>query len=139
QIFGFDALTMLAVAGREVADIELGTAVIPTYPRHPTALAGQALTTQVATGGRLALGIGLSHQLVVEGMWGYSYDRPARHMREYLSVLVPLLHGETVSFQGETLKANTMGPIELGTSGPPPVLLAALAPVMLRLAGTVTD
>src|SRR5687767_4898681 len=65
QIFGLDALTTLAVVGREVPDIELGTAVIPTYPRHPMMLAAQALTTQAITGGRLALGIGLSHQLVI--------------------------------------------------------------------------
>ena len=82
QIFSIDALTALAVAGREVPRIELGTAVVPTYPRHPIALAGQALTTQAATGGRLVLGIGLSHQVVIEGMFGYSFDKPARHMRE---------------------------------------------------------
>src|SRR5437660_3455477 len=95
QIFGYDALTLLAVIGREVPGIELGTAVIPTYPRHPIMLAGQALTTAAAIGeGRLALGIGLSHQIVIENMFGYSFDKPARHMREYLSVLLPLLRGE---------------------------------------------
>src|SRR5215471_12490704 len=90
QIFGVDALTTLAVIGREVPRIELGTAVVPTYPRHPVMLAAQALTTQAATGGRLILGIGLSHQIVIEGIFGYPFDRPARHMREYLSVLMPL-------------------------------------------------
>ena len=84
QVFGMDALTALAVVGREVPRIELGTAVVPTYPRHPMVLAAQALTTQAITGGRLALGIGLSHQLVIEGMFGMSFEKPVRHMREYL-------------------------------------------------------
>lgn len=71
--------------------IELGTSVIPTYPRRPYVLAQQALTVQAATRGRFALGIGPSHQPVVENMWGLSCDRPARHVREYLSVLRPLI------------------------------------------------
>jgi F420-dependent oxidoreductase-like protein len=139
QIFGYDALTVLAVVGREVPGIEVGTAVVPTYPRHPIVLAAQALTTQHITGGRLVLGIGLSHQVVIEHMFGYSFDKPARHMREYLDALLPLLRGEQGSYQGETLKAMTMGPLEIKVDSPPPVLLAALAPVMLKLAGRVAD
>jgi len=137
QIFGLDALTAIAVVGREVTRIELGTAVVPTYPRHPMVLAGQALSVQSAIGNRLALGIGLSHQIVIEGMWGYSFDKPARHMREYLSALVPLLRGEAIAYEGETLKA--MGQLGVTGTTPPPVLLAALAPVMLQLAGGVAD
>ncbi len=91
QIFGQDALTVLALAGREVPGIELGTSVVPTYPRHPTALAQQALSTNAACDGRLCLGIGLSHQIVIEAMFGLSFDKPVRHLREYLSVLLPLL------------------------------------------------
>ena len=106
QIFGWDTLTALAVVGREVPTVTLGTAVVPVHPRHPTMLAAQALTVQAATGGRLTLGIGLSHQMVVEGMWGLSFDRPARYMEEYLSILMPMLAGEQVSFQGEVLRAN---------------------------------
>jgi F420-dependent oxidoreductase-like protein len=139
QIFGWDALTALAVAGREVPGIELGTAVIPTYPRHPMALAAQALTTSAATGGRLVLGIGLSHQIVIEGVLGYSFEKPARHMREYLSVLIPLLHAEQVQFEGETVTFRGMGPLEAPGAEPPPVLLAALAPRMLELAGSRAD
>jgi 5,10-methylenetetrahydromethanopterin reductase len=137
NIFGLDALTALAVAGSQVPGIELGTAVVPTYPRHPAVLAQQALTTATALGGRLTLGIGLSHKIVIEDMYGYSFDRPARHMREYLSILLPLLDGETASFQGETMRAG----IGLSTPRPGrvPVLLAALAPQMLRLAGQRTD
>jgi F420-dependent oxidoreductase-like protein len=138
QVFDHDALTLLALVGSQVPDLELATGVVPTYPRHPIALATQALTVQQATGGRLTLGIGLSHQVVIEGMFGYSFDKPARHMREYLDALLPLLRGEQVQYQGETLKAATMAP--LGVKAPaPPVLLAALAPVMLKLAGAVAD
>jgi 5,10-methylenetetrahydromethanopterin reductase len=137
QIFGFDAMTALAVIGREVARIELGTAVVPTYPRHPMATAQQALTTQAATGGRFVLGIGLSHQIVIEHMFGYSFERPARHMREYLEILMPLVHGEAVSVSGETVSAN--GNLTVAGATPCPVLLAALAPRMLQLAGAVAD
>ena len=137
HIFGLDALIALAVVGREVPGIELGTAVIPTYPRHPLLMAQQALTVQGATGGRLLLGIGLSHQVVIETMLGYSYERPARHMREYLDVLLPALRQETVNVDGDTVRAH--GGISIGGAAPCPVLLAALAPRMLRLAGGVAD
>ena len=138
NIFGLDALTALAVAGSQVPGIELGTAVVPTYPRHPAVLAQQALTADLAVGGRLALGIGLSHQIVIEDMYGYSFDKPARHMREYLAALVPLLSSEPADFDGETLRAH------IGLSTPRsgrkvPLLLAALAPKMLRLAGRYAD
>ena len=138
NIFGLDALTALAVAGNQVPGIELGTAVVPTYPRHPAVLAQQALTADLAVGGRLVLGIGLSHQIVIEDMYGYSFDKPARHMREYLAVLVPLLSGESADFNGETVRAH------IGLSTPRsgrkvPLLLAALAPQMLRLAGRHAD
>src|SRR4051812_35959144 len=76
QVFSLDALTTLAIVGRDVPGIELGTAVVPTYPRHPWVMAQQALTTQAAIGGRLALGVGPSHQVVIEGMWGLSFAKP---------------------------------------------------------------
>jgi F420-dependent oxidoreductase-like protein len=105
-------------------------------------LAGQALTVQAATGGRLTLGVGLSHEVVIENVFGQSFDRPARHMREYLSILTPLLMGEQVAFTGETLRAATFGALEVEAAAPP-VLVAALGPTMLGLAarlasGTVT-
>jgi alkanesulfonate monooxygenase SsuD/methylene tetrahydromethanopterin reductase-like flavin-dependent oxidoreductase (luciferase family) len=106
NIFGLDALTALAAAGSAVPGIELGTAVVPTYPRHPAVLAQQAMTAAAMLDGRLTLGIGLSHQIVIEGMYGYSFARPARHMREYLAVLLPLLAGEKADFTGETVRAN---------------------------------
>src|SRR6185437_3023761 len=137
NIFGLDALTALAVAGSQVPGIELGTAVVPTYPRHPVVLAQQAMTVATAVGGRLVLGIGLSHKIVIEDMYGYSFDKPARHMREYLSILLPLLDGQPADFRGETVRAG----VGLTTPRPGrvPVLLAALAPRMLQLAGQRTD
>ncbi|HZR12826.1 MAG TPA: TIGR03564 family F420-dependent LLM class oxidoreductase [Acidimicrobiia bacterium] len=138
HIFGYDALTLLGIVGAQVPDVELVTGVVPTYTRHPIAMAQQALTVQAASGGRLTLGIGLSHQIVIEGMYGYSFDKPARHMREYLHALMPLLRHEQVSYEGETLTARTIGPLEIDAPAPD-VLVAALAPTMLRLAGTLAD
>jgi F420-dependent oxidoreductase-like protein len=138
QIFGYDALTAIAAIGREVPDIQFGTAVVPTYPRHPVMLAVQALTVQAATAGRLTLGIGLSHQLVIENVFGQSFEKPARHMREYLSILIPLLEGEQVTFAGETLQASTFGPLQVAAPTPP-VLVAALGEVMLKIAGRMAS
>ena len=137
QIFGHDALTALAVIGREVPRIELGTGVVPTYPRHPMMLAQQALTVNAAASGRFALGIGLSHKLVVEDMWGLSYDKPVRHLREYLTVLMPLLDGSNVAFDGEEFQVHA-GVSALGIPRPA-VLVAALGEQMLRVTGTLAD
>jgi F420-dependent oxidoreductase-like protein len=138
QIFGYDALTLLAVVGREVPDIELTASVVPIQPRHPIMLAAQALTVQAATGGRLTLGIGVSHQIVIENMYGYPFDRPARRMREYLTTLVPLLRGEQVAYRGETVTAATLGPLDIDAPAPT-LLVAALGPTMLKLAGSLAD
>ncbi len=137
QIFGAEALTTIAVVGHQVPRIEFGTAVVPSYPRHPMMLAQQALTVQQATGNRFTLGIGLSHQVVIEGMYGMSYDKPALHMREYLAILLPLLHEENITVEGTTLTYR--GSIAVAGVQPPSVLLAALAPRMLQLAGGTAD
>jgi 5,10-methylenetetrahydromethanopterin reductase len=137
QIFALDAMGVLAVVGREVPRISLATAVVPTYSRHPLTMAQQALTVQAASGGRFVLGIGLSHQLVIEGMFGLSFDKPVRHMREYLSVLMPLIHEGKASFKGETIR--TEASIGVEPRIPCQVLVAALGEQMLKLAGTVTD
>ena len=138
QVFGIDALTALAVVGHEVPSIELGTSVVPTYPRHPMMLASQALTVQTAIGERLALGIGLSHQFVIEQMFGYSFDKPVRHMREYLTILRALLYERTVQFKGEMLSANA--PVAISPEiRAPEVLVAALGTQMLRLTGRMAD
>jgi F420-dependent oxidoreductase-like protein len=139
QLFGWDTLTALAVVGCRVSRVDLGTAVVPVHPRHPMMLAAQALTVQGACAGRLVLGIGLSHRMVVEGMWGCSFEQPVRYMEEYLSVLLPLLRGEQVSFEGERVRTHTIGPLEVPGAPSPPVLLAALGPTMLRLAGRRTE
>lgn len=134
---GYDALTALALAGMQTSRIELGVGVVPTYPRHPAALAQQALTTATASGGRFALGIGPSHRPGIEDGFGLAYDSPARHTREYLSVMRPLLEQGAVEFAGEFYRVN----MELAALERPacPVLVSALAPQMLRLAGELAD
>jgi len=136
QTFDHDALTLLALAARATRRVELGTWVVPVQPRHPSVMAQQALTLQAASAGRLALGVGVSHAAVIDKRLGLDYDRPALRMREYLAVLRPLLAGEAVRFEGETLRCD----LEIGLSAPPPpVFLAALGPEMLKLAGELAD
>lgn len=138
NITAYDALTTLAIAGHLTRQIELGSFVVPTYPRHPAAMAQQALTAQVASGGRLTLGIGLSHRVTVETRLGLDYSHPIRHMREYLQCLNGLLAGEAVTFQGQEFRLNGY---QLTVPGArrPPVLVAALGPQMLRLAGQLAE
>lgn len=133
NIFGLDAVGACAVAGWETDHIELGTAVTPSYPRHPAALAQQALTTQAACAGRFTLGVGLSHKMIIEDVYGMSYEQPAQHMREYLAVLAPLLRGDAVDYEGEEIAAHLQ--LDVPGAEPVPLLLAALGPVMLGLAG----
>lgn len=137
NIFGADAITVLALAGRITSAIELGAFVVPTYPRHPVALAQQVLTASAAAPGRLTLGIGLSHRVVIENMFGLDYSKPIRHMREYLSVLLPLLAGEAVQFQGAEYRVAAQ--FTVAGAPRPAVLVAALGPQMLKLAGKLAD
>ena len=134
---GYDALTVLAMAGMQTSRIELGVGVVPTYPRHPAALAQQALTTATATGGRFILGIGPSHKPGMEDGFGIPYERPAVHTREYLSVMRPLLEEGAVQFNGEFFNCN----LDLASLERPacPILVSALAPQMLRIAGQLAD
>jgi F420-dependent oxidoreductase-like protein len=136
QISGPDALTALAVVGAEVPRIELGTSIVPLYGRHPLVLASQALTANAAAGGRLVLGIGPSHQPVVEGMFGESYARPFTRTAETLRALRALMRGEAIDLQGEEVRVRGRLAIE---SPPVPVLIAALGPRMLELAGREAD
>lgn len=134
----WEPLTTLALAAREAPGIELGTAVVLTYAQHPLTMAAHAMTVQAASGGRLLLGVGPSHAPLIEGQYGRSFERPARHVREYLEVLGPLLRGERVAYAGETVGAG--GEVAVtGDVAAPPVLLAALGPVMLRIAGELAD
>jgi F420-dependent oxidoreductase-like protein len=138
NIFGLDAMTVCAVAGAATSSIELGTFVVPTFPRHPHAMAQQAASTNDAAGGRFCLGIGLSHQVVIEMMFGLSFATPAKHMEEYLAVLLPLLREGRVSFAGDVYKVNAnLEPN--GAPNPPQVVVAALGPKMLQLTGASAD
>jgi F420-dependent oxidoreductase-like protein len=137
QVFDVDALTLLALAGRETRRIELGSWVVPIQPRHPAVLAQQALTVQLACGGRLLLGIGASHEAVVARRLGLDHAKPLSHMREYLAALRPLLAGEHAKLSGEHLRVSLA--LALPGVAPPPVFLAALGPRMLELAGARAD
>lgn len=137
NIFGLDAMTALAVVGREVPRIELGTSVVPTYPRHPHAIAQQAHTVAAASGNRFTLGIGLSHKIVIEDMLGMSYDKPVRHLREYLNVLMPLSRGETAHFDGETYRVHAAIAAK-GSTGFG-VVIAALGEQMLKVTAALAD
>lgn len=133
-----DALTAIATMSDATSTIELGTAVIPTWGRHPLMLAAQASTVVEAIGpGRLVLGIGLAHKVSVEGTLKIPFATPAKHMQEYLSVLLPVLTDRKASFTGDIWSAETEGiggtPVE-----PPTVMLAAMGPRMLKLAGAKT-
>lgn len=135
--WGMDPLTTLAAVGRAVPGIELGTAVVRTLPRHPMALAQQALTVSAMIEGRLALGIGPSHKPAIEAAWGLTFDRPIAYMRDYLSVLVPLVREHAVAYDGDMVSAH--GELHVTDADPCPVLVGALGPQMLRLAGRMAD
>jgi F420-dependent oxidoreductase-like protein len=131
-----DVLTTLALAGRETERIELATGVVPTYTRHPNVMAQQAATVNQATGGRLALGIGPSHRPVIEGL-GLQYDRPAQQLREYVEILRALNTEGQVQYEGEYYRLSAR--IGLVDAQPYPILISALAPLMLKAAGEVAD
>jgi F420-dependent oxidoreductase-like protein len=137
NIFGMDAIMAAAICARETSKLELGTAVVPTYPRHPIAMAQAALSASAIAGGRFSLGIGLSHQIVIEGMLGLSFAKPYSHMREYLAVLGPLIRDGKVSHGGAEYRVNA----NLSVPGATPcsILVAALAPKMLALTGREAD
>ncbi len=136
QVGETDVLTTLALAGPETERIALGTAVIPTYTRHPSVLAQQASTVNQATGGRLHLGIGPSHQPIVERL-GLEYDRPAVHIREYAEILRALTTEGVARHRGDYYRMASG--YALAGASPFPILVSALAPLMLRVAGEVAD
>jgi 5,10-methylenetetrahydromethanopterin reductase len=131
-----DLLTILAVAFHEVDTIEIGSGVVPIQVQHPTQLAQRALTLNQIAGGRFTLGLGMSHKMVTEQMWGISYEKPLRRMREYLDGLLPLLAGQAADAVGET--TTTRGSLQIPGAPTPNVYIAALGPQMLRLAGRRT-
>jgi len=130
----FDALTAITLMGHATERIELGTAVLPIQTRHPVAMAQEVLSNQAVCGGRFTLGIGTSHHWVVNGMLGLPYERPAVQMRHYLEVLNAALRGDAqIDVENEHHRVHS--PMDVTDRGPNNVLLAALGPVMLRLAG----
>jgi F420-dependent oxidoreductase-like protein len=131
-----DLTTILAVALHEVDTIQVGSGVIPIQVQHPTQLAQRALTLNAISGGRFSLGIGMSHRMVTEQMWGISWDKPLRQMREYLDGLQPLLAGQPAEATGEFW--TTRGALQIPGAPAPDVYIAALGPQMLRLAGRRT-
>ncbi|MCC3331904.1 LLM class F420-dependent oxidoreductase [Nocardia abscessus] len=134
----FDALITIAAMGLRTSRIELGTAVVPLQAQHPIALARQALSAHAAAGGRLALGVGPSHHWIVRDMLGLPYDKPAAYTRDYLEVLNAGLRGPgAVDVENATFTVHN--PLDLGPVAPVPVLIAALGPVMLRIAGEQAD
>ena len=134
---GVDALSVLAVAGTRTSRIDLGVGIVPTYPRHPLALAQQAATAQAFCGGRLTLGVGVSHRPVIEDLHGLAYQHPAGHMRDYLSVLVPLLREGSICYRGNFYEVD--GGFAVPGTSPVSVLVGALSPLMVRAAGELAD
>jgi F420-dependent oxidoreductase-like protein len=136
QVPGYlDALTASAVVGQATSRIELATAVVPVQTRPPIPMAQQALTTQMACGGRFTLGLGASHHWIVEDQWGLPYEKPARLVRDHLEVLHAAFAGPgTVDVENDSYRVHS--PMNVTDAVPMPVLVAALAPVMLRLAGS---
>lgn len=132
-----DALTVFAAAAGHATTIEMGTAVIPTYIRHPQTLAGQAATTAAVLGDRLVVGLGLSHKPVVEHRWGMKFERPVRHAADYLAIVNELLEDGNVAHEGDFFTSH--GEYELPKGPTPSVMFAALGPQMLKLTGRRTD
>jgi F420-dependent oxidoreductase-like protein len=130
----FDAMTAVALIGHETDRIEVGTAVVPFQTRHPVAMAQQALATQAVCEGRFVLGVGPSHHWIVSDMLGLPYDRPAHLVRNYLEVLDAAFAGPgRIDVENDEFRVHN--DIDVTDLPPTPILLAALAPVMLRIAG----
>src|SRR5215510_8601977 len=137
QVGLIDALSVIGAHGDTGSSMEIGTAVISTWERHPHTLAGQALTTQALIGERLIVGIGVNHQPHVEGSLRLPWEKPVRHMLDYLSILDDLLITGSASFQGEVWSYDGEG--ARPSSGVPKVMIAALGDQMLKVAGRRTD
>jgi len=135
--YSFDAINVLTVIGGNTSTIELGTAVVPSYPRHPVALAQQTLTANAGCQGRFTLGLGLSHKYFVEGELGIDFKAPAKHMEEYLDVLIPLFTTGQVNTEGDIFSVKTH--LDIPETSKPQVLVAALGPRMLEVAGRLAD
>jgi len=139
QLFDHDAITLAALAGRAVPGVEVGTAVVPLYPRHPLVLASLAQTAQAATGGRFTLGVGLGVQSLLEPAYGVPYPAPIRRLRESLTVLRRVLDGDRIHFAGRTVTACPPLPTAVAGGGGVALIVAAMGPLALRAAGELAD
>jgi F420-dependent oxidoreductase-like protein len=140
QRFDYDSPALAALVGREVPEVSVGTSAVPIFGRHPIALAASAATAQAATHGRYTLGLGLGSRAFVEEVYGVPFERPIARLRDFLSALRPLLANGSVDFDGETITAKTPLPSALpGATPPVRVLVAALGPQALRVAGELAD
>ena len=140
QQFDHDALSVAAILGHAIPGIAIGTSVVPIYPRHPIVVSSQAQTAQAASHGRFTLGLGLGAPQFVEGTFGVTFDRPIRHLREYLTALGSLLSTGSVDLAGETVRASTpMSAALVGATPPVQVVVAAMGPQALRVTGALAD
>jgi F420-dependent oxidoreductase-like protein len=137
HVAGRESLTVLTVYAQATSQIRLGTGVVPIYTRTPATMAQTAATVDEVSGGRLTLGLGVSHRPVVEGWHGQTIDRPVTEMREYATIVRSILRGEQPP-PGEKWKTGFQ---LLGIEQRPqlPIYIAALSPAMLRLAGEIGD
>ena len=137
QIAGRDALTVDTIYALSSSRIRVGTGVVPIYTRAPAAMAQQAATIDEVSGGRLNLGLGVSHRPVVEGWYGQTIDKPAREMKEYVRIVRAILCGEDPP-EGEKWRTGFRF---TGMEPRPelPIYGAALSPGMLRAVGEVCD
>ncbi|MDX6741060.1 TIGR03564 family F420-dependent LLM class oxidoreductase [Actinocorallia sp. A-T 12471] len=140
QQFAYDAIALAGIIGREVPGVTVGTSAVPVFGRHPLLVGAQAQTSQAATGGRFALGLGLGAQVFVEKVFGTPYERPIARLREFLTALRAYLETGESDFEGEILTARTPLPSALAGASPTvPVYVAAMGPQALRVTGELAD
>jgi F420-dependent oxidoreductase-like protein len=139
QRFDFDSIALAGIVGREVPGLAVGSSVVPVFARHPILVASQAQTTQAATGGRYTLGLGLGAEVFVEPVFGVPYDLPIRRLREFLTAFRSIVDTGAVDFVGETIIARTPVPAIVPGGAPVPVLVGAMGPQALRVAGELAD
>jgi F420-dependent oxidoreductase-like protein len=132
-----DAPLVLAAYAAATQWVRIGTGVLPIYTRHPTAMAQTAATLDEMSGGRFILGLGVSHQVTVESMWGLKLEHPVVAMREYATIVRSILRDGSASFDGTQFSAH------VSYSAPRradlPLMISALSPLMLELAGEIAD
>ena len=132
---GSEQMTLLAAAAATTRQICLGTAIVPTYPRHPVVLAQQVAVIEAVSPGRFILGVGPSHQPIVEGFFGIPFVRPLAHLREYVAILRQALEQGTVDFEGEFFKVH----FPRTETARVPILISALREASFRVAGEISD